>query len=393
MKITSTLAIKYFNKNKRRSTGTIFAVTLVTIIITIILTIFISYHGYNENIIRNKGNWEAEFVSIEYSDAQEIAKDKNIKEISIYYDYGMSGENLNQTNNSFDRIHLYGYDKNKLKNSNIQLIEGRMPQNSNEIVISGKNNLNILDIGETVNLTFEGNTKNYTVVGLAKDYLKGDNGASNISDGKDKRFGAITFLDTNMLQQEQIVNASILLKNIRKIYDVTSNLEQNLKLYETENINKETEINRNELVQIDDSGFLDTFQNVLEEIGFSDAEPVDNEEIQTEKVIYNEELLEIFGISKNENTFYTTILSVGTAIIVIVSIVGIALIVTSFTITYRERIVEIEALTSLGMSKKQIRKMCLKEGTIIWAIRNNHRNNIGNYNINSSNKHTRNINK
>ena len=40
----------------------------------------------------------------------------------------------------------------------------------------------------------------------------------------------------------------------------------------------------------------------------------------------------------------------------------------SFAITYRERIKELEMLTSLGMSKSQRRKMCIKEGTIIWII-------------------------
>lgn len=44
------------------------------------------------------------------------------------------------------------------------------------------------------------------------------------------------------------------------------------------------------------------------------------------------------------------------------------LIITSFTITYRERIREFEMLSSLGMSKSQRRKMCLKEGTIIGTI-------------------------
>lgn len=48
--------------------------------------------------------------------------------------------------------------------------------------------------------------------------------------------------------------------------------------------------------------------------------------------------------------------------------VGIALIFTSFTITYRERITELERLNSLGMSKSQRRKMCLMEGLIIATI-------------------------
>ena len=50
----------------------------------------------------------------------------------------MSKENLNESNTSFKRIHLLGYDSNKLKNSGFKIISGRMPQNSNEILLNYK---------------------------------------------------------------------------------------------------------------------------------------------------------------------------------------------------------------------------------------------------------------
>ena len=345
---------------------------IVAIFITAIITILATYQKYNENVIRDKGNWEAEFVCVKYSDTQEIAKDKNIKEISIYYDYGMSDENLDKTNTSFERIHLYGYDENKLKNSGIHLKRGRMPQNSNEIVISGQGNRNRIELGETVNLTFEGNTKAYTVVGLADDYIKGDNGDASFSDGKDNRFGAITLLDTNTLQEEQIINASVILNNPKKIYEVTEKLVEKLQLESIENISKETGVNKNELVGKDlPEWYKETINNMKESSGINESiyeEYVNAEELPEGKVIYNEELLEWLGAKESLNESYNLFTMIELIIVVFIGIVGIAVLVISFAITYRERIKELEMLTSLGMSKSQRRKMCIKEGTIIWII-------------------------
>ena len=345
---------------------------IVAIFITAIITILATYQKYNENVIRDKGNWEAEFVCVKYSDTQEIAKDKNIKEISIYYDYGMSDENLDKTNTSFERIHLYGYDENKLKNSGIHLKRGRMPQNSNEIVISGQGNGNRIELGETVNLTFERNTKAYTVVGLADDYIKGDNGDASFSDGKDNRFGAITLLDTNTLQEEQIINASVILNNPKKIYEVTEKLVEKLQLESIENISKETGVNKNELVGKDlPEWYKEAINNMKESSGINESiyeEYANAEELPEGKVIYNEELLEWLGAKESLNESYNLFTMIELIIVVFIGIVGIAVLVISFAITYRERIKELEMLTSLGMSKSQRRKMCIKEGTIIWII-------------------------
>ncbi len=106
MKITSKLTIEYLKKNKKRTIGTIVAVIMITILLTTLLTILSSYKKYRENIVRGNGNWEAEFLCIEYNDALEIKKDSNIKEISIWYDYGMSEENLIDSKTQVNRIHL-----------------------------------------------------------------------------------------------------------------------------------------------------------------------------------------------------------------------------------------------------------------------------------------------
>ena len=83
MQITTKLTIEYLKKNKKRTIGTIIAVILVSILITTLLIIFTSYQNYRETKVRNKGNWEAEFLCLKYSNAIEIEKNNllNIEKI------------------------------------------------------------------------------------------------------------------------------------------------------------------------------------------------------------------------------------------------------------------------------------------------------------------------
>ena len=311
MKITTKLAVEYLKKNKRRTIGTVVAVILVSILITTLLTILSSYQSYRENLVRYKGNWEAEFLCIKYSDALEIEKDKNIKEISIWYDYGMSDENFCKNKTSVHRIHLLGYDENKIKNSGVYLKEGRMPENSNEIIIDKNTAVYYLNeekrIGDKLEMTFEGETKEYTIVGIAEE-IEEKTHNPNFSDGKDIRLGAITYLENNKLQEDKIVNTSVLVANKKKIYETASNLEQRLKLYEIPNIKKVTSVNRDELEEIDDGGLSDKINSVLSSMGVETGLTVEQQELEMpkEKVIYNEELLEVLGASSSNNTAFNT---------------------------------------------------------------------------------------
>ena len=124
MTITTTLALNYLKKNKYKVIIPIFSITLATILVTVVLIFLTSFQEYMVNLERENKNWEAEFVCIKYSDVLEISKDDNIKEVSVYYDFGATE---NYFSKDYDpmitRIHLRGYDKNALNNANFQLLE------------------------------------------------------------------------------------------------------------------------------------------------------------------------------------------------------------------------------------------------------------------------------
>ena len=223
-------------------------------------------------------------------------------------------------------------------------------------------------VGDEMELTFEGNTKKYTVVGLA-DEMVIDHELSHFAfnDGRDVKLSGITYLDSNSLQSDDIVNASVLTYNIKQIYETAESLENRLKLYEIENISKITKINTDKL---ENTNRPEWFQDFLDDSGINES-ILEYSNISQDKIRYNEDLLKCIGIYRGDNSSYQTFLFIEIIFVLVLTFAGIALIFTAFKITYRERIRDLEMLSSIGMSKSQIRKMCLKEGFIIATVRIN----------------------
>ena len=135
-------------------------------LVTTVLILFSSYQEYMVNTERSKANWEARFSNVPYSVAEEIAKDENIKEVSFYQRLGISEENFGITNINPDEFNIStkikfdvrAYDENALKNTNIRITEGRLPENSDEILLSlsaSKNNMlaQKINIGDKFKVT------------------------------------------------------------------------------------------------------------------------------------------------------------------------------------------------------------------------------------------------
>lgn len=123
------------------------------------------------NTARNKGNWEARCSNITYKEALEIKQNSNVREIGISHKISKT-ENLSQSPFVTLKFDIREYDYNALRNANIHLTDGRLPENSNEIIVSiTKDYNNCLEkkirVGEEVELTVAGEKKEYKVV---RDY-------------------------------------------------------------------------------------------------------------------------------------------------------------------------------------------------------------------------------
>lgn len=262
-----------------------------------------SYQEFMINNVRAKENWDARFVSIKYSDALKIAKDKNIKEISIYYDYGISKEKFNEEKNSFTRIHLCGYDEKAIKNAGITVIEGRMPQKSNEISISNNCSLHMnKKLGEELEFTCEEETKKYTIVGLIEQLEE-----EQAPTPYEHRYQAITYLEKEQLLEDTVIDIEILTKDITQTYKTAERLSKQLNLQETPNINKTLE---EDSITYDTKEIKDIFDvnAYLTSIGEENNDLTQNQEGNNKKVVYNAELLKYAGVCEIDAKFSNLLL-------------------------------------------------------------------------------------
>ena len=104
---------------------------------------------------------------------------------------------------------IVGCDENAINNLiKNNLVDGRLPENSNEVVVDTNNNFD--KIGDTLVQTLEsGETKEYTVVGKINNYYYGFFNTNQ----------AITLLNRNDLQPDDRVTITVISNNIKEIYN------------------------------------------------------------------------------------------------------------------------------------------------------------------------------
>lgn len=264
--------------------------------------------------MRSERNYEAEFKNITYSDAKEIAKDENVKEISIYQDMGTSEEDINTYSEiGSSHLNIIAYDENAIKNNHVKLIDGRFAKNTNEIVMKENS---LYEIGEKITVTINNEKNTYTVVGIAE-------GLPNETIGNVVSFNykmkGLTYYDKSKIKDSDIVNITILTNDIQKIYDTTENLCKSLNLYETE------EKKQNNLT------YYDKLLNYA-------LVPKQGTQNITHITIDGEEAAIAFEEDMRNIAF---------SLIGIISIASIIVIYTGFKISYSERIKELGMLTSI----------------------------------------------
>ena len=272
MKIINDLGIRYILKNKRKSMSIIFGIVIVTILLTTIITLISSYQQYLVQSVRSDKNWEIELTNIVYKDALKSLENSNIKEKSFTYKLGISEENFGKV--FINRLNVQAFDDNSIKNNNLKITEGRLPENSNELAVSeardiinnGKNESpTTIKVGDNIQVTLNGNKKDFLVVGRVEN-LDFDKNYFDLSSD----IGAITYLDKSNLKNESLVDVTILTKNIQKVYETGETLKKEL------NINANTQNN-----EISESEML---QNILTGAN-------KNQEDETPSIKYNEKLL------------------------------------------------------------------------------------------------------
>lgn len=341
MKIMNEYTYEHLKKNKRHTISILVAIIIASsLLCSLSIFIYSMWKGKVDTAISQTGYWHGELAdSIAGDKLKDIEKNPEVETAMV------KGTWVTAKLSNTKRPYLLMRDANKAfwENMNYKdgVMEGRLPENPDEIVISkiffadnpqynvgdkitlpiGKRMINDKEL-DTQSLKEEGETfketgsKKYTIVG------KLDLGGISAFPG----YISMGYLDENNLKPDDDLTVYMNFKNPRKIYD--------------------------ELPKVAESAGLTKDLN------------------GKYKLTYNTKLLSLYGISdKNaSNTEFIAIIAI--AVIMLSLVIGafVLIIYNAFSLSANSRIKELSTLKSLGATPKQIKCSVLYEGFLLWLI-------------------------
>ena len=360
MTLLNKLTIKNLKLNKKRTIVTIIGIMLSVALITAVASMYAS--GIKslikyETLI--KGDFHTAFYNVPTSDIDKFVNNRNIEKLNITEGIGYA--KVDSKNEDKPYAYLKGFTKDALNNLSVRLVKGRLPENTNEIVIpthlktNGRLDLKLndsitLEVGKRIDSKgselsqsdkyqntageqlVEMQTKTYKIVGII------ERPATNIEYYTAPGYTFITYMDSK-------------------------NLSGNVDIY----------------AKFTKDGVKNWDKTIANILGVSQVlfRKVYNQEIESEKLTEQLKKTYVFDINKylidlETNPISST--SIGdlgkvlAIVIVIIVFTSIFCIKNSFDISITEKIRQYGMLRSIGATKKQIKRNVFYEATILGLI-------------------------
>ena len=341
---------KFTNKNLKlnikRTIVTIIGIMLSTSLICAVAGMVTSTQKTLENFMRDtNGNYHARFEEVSKENLKYIENNVNVESYFLTNSIGYA--NLEESKN-VDKPYLYisEYNEKALKNSALDLLEGRLPQNNNELVISNTiiNNGRVnLKVGDTITLNVGERTLNDgSKLNQFNPYLEGT---------VDK--------ETGKTLSEKIINTN---KKTYTIVGIIDRLSYNQEGYNApgytaisymENENNIEKANISVLYKTP-SNYEEVTKDITKQINYNGEPDINKDLLIYQGAVGDATMRVLYGIAG--------------VVIVIIVVSSVFVIRNSFSISVSEKTKQYGMLTSIGATKKQIRKTVLLEGATIGVI-------------------------
>lgn len=341
MNIVHKVTLKHLKKNKRRTLVTMIGVIISVAMVTAVLTLGVSFLDLMvRQHITTHGEWHVKYDNVTPEQMEAIKQDEQTEQFALSSEgYALLEESANEYK---PYVHFKHFNKTGLEQFPISLIEGRLPENDQEIAISEDIITNAkvnYQIGETV--TFDvgqrWSTENEVELKQTDSLERNDSGIiEELQIKETKKVTIVGIIERPTWEMSWAPGYTA----IGYVDEASWNGVQKIDAYIT-------------VPKLNQSVY-DTTKSFAEAHGI-------------EKVSFNTELLRFHGITANDY-LRTTLYSL-TAIILGVIIIGsVALIYNAFAISVSERARHLGMLSSVGATKKQKRNSVFFEGFVIGAI-------------------------
>lgn len=366
MKVLNELSIKDLKLNKKRSIVIIIGIILSTALICGVAGLVTSFQKtFVETSKRNSGNYHTIFYDVPKDELKYIEENRGVENYYLSEELGFSyiPNAKVTTDEEKPYVNVISMDDNFLKNMAIDIKEGRLPENDSELAISTRINEKYktnFKVGDTITLNVgELQLEDGTKLNKHNSYLNntGENEEiqqEEIINSKAKTYKIVGIIErpetciepmeapwfttiTKMQEIENKANIAVLYTNP---YDYVKN---------TENINKMEKSENNTEPQYTFGGLRNKYKSYKYDIKI------------------NSELLAYEGANLSDETL-KLIYGLGAFIMAIVLVSSVFVIRNGFAISITERLKQYGMLSSIGATKKQIKKSVYFEGFILGII-------------------------
>lgn len=330
MNIFNKVTLQCMKKSRTRTIVTVIGVVLSAAMITAVATFGVSLLNYMVNgAIQKDGDWHVEFFNVPYSFVQEQAHDEGVANTASFENIGYATLDGSKNPNK-PYLFIAGFSEEAFNTLPINLISGRLPKNSGEILVSGSVATNggvKFAVGDTLSLA----------VGIRM------NGNENLD-----QHDPYTSVGETLVPQDE------------KTYTVVGICQR--PGFEEYSAPGYTLITKADAQDKADS--LSLFVTLTNPRG---VHTYASNTAGTEAYVFNNNVLRFMGLS-DDNVFNVLLYSVGGIVVAIIMIGSIFLIYNAFTISLNERTRQFGILSSVGATAKQLRNSVLFEGLCIGAI-------------------------
>ena len=344
MNILKKFTLQNLKLNKKRTIVTIIGIMLSTVLVCAVSGMVSSTQKTLVNLMKESdGDFHVCFEEVPKEQLKYV--ENNVDVESYFLSANLGYAKLDDSYNP-DKPYAYvmEFDKSALEKSALKLEEGRMPENNDEILIprhlieNGRINIKV---GDTITL---------------------DIGTRQLTDGS-KLTQSNPYLTEDTSSEEEIVDTKT------KIYTVVGIIERpsyNLEYYSAPGYTLISYMENTD--NIEKANISVTYKNVnkYEDSTKKITEVLKNNIGESPKLVYNTDVIRFEG-GLSEATL-RVLYGIAGVVIVIIVVSSVFVIRNSFSISVSEKTKQYGMLSSVGATKKQIRKTVLLEGLYIGVI-------------------------
>lgn len=339
MNIFHRVTLQSLKKNRTRTIVTIIGIILSTALICAVTTSISSFLDYmKRNIIYQDGNWQGSVLGADLDSYNLINDSGEISDTAFAQQIGYA--NIDSENADKPYMYILGADKNFAETVSIHLTTGRLPENGNEIILPSHLASNaglVYTVGDTIELEIGQR--------IGSDgYVLGQNNPYRAFDDN----GNPMDYDTERIEV-----------NDKKTFTVVG-------LFQRPGFEGWSAPGFTAITAPD----MDNMEAVQYDVYFSMKKPKDIYKFIEKNHLdadTNNELLACMGVVRYEG-FTNVLYSLAAFVIILIMFGSVSLIYNAFSISVSERTKQFGLLSSIGATKKQLRRTVFFEAGIVSLI-------------------------